>query len=286
MTGGNGNLERVVADLAERIERRYYGKYRGLVVDAEDPARLGRLRVRVPSLLGPDVVTGWATPCAPYGGSAGEGLLFVPGPGAGVWVEFEEGDLEFPIWSGTYWSRPGAVSELPRPVAADGTEAGDVQDPVTRKIIRTGKGHTLQFEDADGEETVVLRDGEHGHRVVLDGDGLAIVDGEHGHTIRLTADGIRIEDGVTDGNAVEFGPSGVTLADANGNTVVMGPAGIRIGDGAAQALVLGTDLIREVGTFLTALNTHTHLGNLGAPTSPPAAPMNLTVPVSTRHTVE
>ena len=96
-------LERIVAGLVETMERRFYGKYRAIVVDNQDPKQLGRLKVKVPSVLGADVVTGWAAPCTPYGGAADQGLLFVPERDAGVWVEFEEGDLEFPIWVGTYW---------------------------------------------------------------------------------------------------------------------------------------------------------------------------------------
>ncbi|WP_436689356.1 phage baseplate assembly protein V [Geodermatophilus sp. CPCC 205506] len=286
MIGAGAALERVVADLVERVERRFYGKYRGFVVDNEDPARLGRLRVRVPSLLGNDVVTGWAAPCLPYGGAAGEGFLFLPAPEAGVWVEFEEGDLEFPVWVGTFWSRPGDSSQLPRPTAPDGEEAGEVQDPPTRKILTTACGHTLQFEDADGEESVLLHDGVNGHLVVLDGDGLSIVDGVNGHEIRLSSSGVRITDGVSEGNTVELAAGGITLADKNQNRIVMGAGGIQLGDGAAQALVLGTQLATQVGTFLTALNAHTHVGNLGAPTSPPATPMQLSVPLSAKHKVQ
>ena len=109
------NLERVVADLAQRLEQRFYGKYLGFVVDNADPEFLGRLKLQVPSILGDQVVTGWAMPCVPYGGSAGAGLLAIPETEAGVWVEFEEGDLEFPIWVGTFWSKPGGDSELPKP---------------------------------------------------------------------------------------------------------------------------------------------------------------------------
>lgn len=181
----------MVAALVERAERRFFGKYRGRVVDNEDPLRLGRLRVSVPSVLGPDVVTGWATPCAPYGGTAGQGLLLVPDREAGVWVEFEEGDPEFPIWCGTFWSKPSAGSELPRPNKADGAEDDEPQAVPTRKTFKTRKGHTLQFEDADGAEVVLLREGVKGHRIVLYADGITVTDAT-GNTIALTKDAVTI----------------------------------------------------------------------------------------------
>lgn len=178
-------LERIVADLADSVERRYYGKYRGTVVDNEDPARLGRLKVRVPRLLGPDMVTGWATPCAPFGGATDQGFLFIPDREAGVWVEFEGGDLECPIWVGTYWSKPDSGSQLPKPQQDDGSEADDVQDPPTRKIVKTGKGHTIQFEDKDGEESIIVREGVKGHLVVLDKNGVKVTDAT-GNSIEMT----------------------------------------------------------------------------------------------------
>ena len=135
-------LEHIVARLAQEVERRYYGKYRAFVVDNADPEQLGRLKLTVPSVLGDAVVTGWAMPCVPYGGAENQGMLFVPDIDAGVWVEFEEGDLEFPIWVGTFWSKPGGQSELPTTNADDGSEES-VQDPPTRKIIKTNAGHTL-----------------------------------------------------------------------------------------------------------------------------------------------
>ncbi|MGH3901052.1 MAG: phage baseplate assembly protein V [Pseudonocardiaceae bacterium] len=201
-------LERVVADLVEKVERRYYGKYRGLVVDNADPAQLGRLRLTVPSVLGEDVVTGWATPCAPYGGAANQGLLFIPDRDAGVWVEFEEGDLEFPIWVGTFWSKPDGDSGLPKPEAADGSAQGDVQDPPTRKIIKTGKGHTIQFEDADDEEIILIREGTQGHLVTMDKNGITIIDASE-NMIVMSADGIQIKD--TTGNAIGMTADAFTL---------------------------------------------------------------------------
>jgi uncharacterized protein involved in type VI secretion and phage assembly len=219
------DLERIVAGLVETMERRFYGKYRAIVVDNQDPKQLGRLKVKVPSVLGADVVTGWAAPCTPYGGAADQGLLFVPERDAGVWVEFEEGDLEFPIWVGTYWSRPGDRSQLPKPQGDDGTEQDEVQDPPTRKILKTLKGHTVQFEDADGAEAVMVREGASGHLITMDKRGITIVD-KNQNTLLLDDDGVKITDAT--GNAVELTGSAFTLTakvpfklDASGQAVTI-----------------------------------------------------------------
>jgi uncharacterized protein involved in type VI secretion and phage assembly len=252
-------VERVVADLAQRMDRRFYGKYRGLVADNADPEQLGRLRLRVPSVTGPDVVTGWATACVPYGGAADQGMLFIPEPGAGVWVEFEEGDLEFPIWVGTFWSKPGGDTELPK---VDGA----AQDPPTRKVLKTAKGHTIAFEDKDSEELVTVVEAVNGNVITMDRNGITVVDGA--------------------GNKITMASSGITL-ETSGTQVAIGTSGVQVGgSGASEPFVLGTQFKTQVLSFITALATHTHVGNLGAPTSPPVAPMNLDVPLSTKHMVE
>ena len=280
-------LENVVANLVEKVERRFFGKYRGFVVDNADPEKLGRLKLRVPSVLGVEVVTGWALPCVPYGGAADQGFFFVPEVEAGVWVEFEEGDLEFPVWVGTFWSKPGGESELPKPNDADGAEQGSVQDPPSRKIIKTRKGHTLQFEDADGEEMVTLFEATNRHVVTLNKDGIEITDGANGHKVELTSSGIKITDGANSGNAIALDATGVTVEDANGHQIVMSPSGIQVGSSsAAEPLVLGMQLTTEFAKFIIALATHTHVGNMGAPTSPPTAPMQFKVPISTKHMTE
>jgi len=184
------SLERIVADLVQKIEQRFYGKYRGLVVDNADPEQLGRLKLRVPSVLGNDVVTGWAMPCVPYGGDANQGFLFIPEKDAGVWVEFEEGDLEFPIWVGTFWSKPGGNSELPKPNEVDGTEQGSVQDPPTRKIIKT-KWHTIQFEDKDDEEMITIKEAKNGNVITMNKDGVKITDTK-GNFIEMKKDAFNI----------------------------------------------------------------------------------------------
>lgn len=179
-------FERTVADLAREVERGYFGKYRGIVVDNADPEHLARVRVTVPSVFGGQVATGWARPCTPIGGMSGQGWLAVPRVGAGVWVEFEEGDLEFPVVTGTFWSAPGGTSEVPPGRAADGSDAG-ITDPPTRTVLTTAKGHTIQIEDADEGELILIHEAVHGHTVVLDENGIRITDGS-GNEITMTAD--------------------------------------------------------------------------------------------------
>jgi len=264
------NLEKTVAYLMQKVERRFYGKYRGFVVDNADPEQLGRLKLKVPSLLGPDVVTGWALPCTPYGGDANQGMLFIPEVGAGVWVECEEGDCEFPVWVGTFWSKPGGDSELPKPNDPDGAEQGSVQDPPTRKIIKTKKGHTIQFEDADGEEMVILHEAENGHVVVMDKDGIKITDGANGSEIVLDGSGVTIADGPNSGNQVAMGSDGMTLEDKNGNSVTMGSSG---GFPAGPGIAINGGKRVCLDGLITWLLSHQHIGNMGAPT--PLFPANM-----------
>jgi len=79
-----------------------FGKYRGKVENNIDPMQLGRLQVSVPDVLGANRL-GWAMPCVPYAGP-GVGFFALPPLGANVWVEFEGGKIDFPIWSGCFWS--------------------------------------------------------------------------------------------------------------------------------------------------------------------------------------
>ena len=271
------SLEKVVANLVQKMERRFYGKYRGFVVYNADPEQLGRLKVKIPSVLGDEVVTGWAMPCVPYGGDADQGFLFIPEVDAGVWVEFEEGDLEFPIWVGTFWSKPGGESELPKPNDPDGSEQGSVQDPPTRKIIKTKKGHTIQLEDADGEEMVTILEATNGQVITMNQDGIQIVDGANGNTILLDSNGIKAED--KNGNVITMDSSSVTI---NGSS-------IKIGDSATEPLVLGNQLKMALDNWINmTFASHMHTGNLGAPTTPPVpgAPLILDPALSPTNTVK
>jgi hypothetical protein len=127
---------------------RYYGKYRGRVVDNSDPQQLGRLRAHVPEVLG-DVDSGWALPCVPYAGD-GSGQYTIPEPGTGVWIEFEAGDPSRPIWSGCWWD----VGQLP---ANNGGESG----APSCRIIRSEQGLMLTLDDSRQVITVSDEGGSH-----------------------------------------------------------------------------------------------------------------------------
>lgn len=276
-------LEKVVADLIRKVEHRFYGKYRGFVVDNADPEKLGRLKVRVPSVLGADVVTGWAMPCTPYGGDMNQGFLFIPEVGAGVWIEFEEGDLEFPVWVGTFWSKPGGESELPKLCTSDGPDESSVQDPPTGKIIKTKAGHTIQLEDSDGNEMIRIVEGEHTHVITMDGNGITIRDGANNHaqtmdnsgisfsdginrhTINLNAQGIEVLDGINQHRIVLEG-AGITIESPTGSKIQITPAGLSIDAGPGIVEVKGSLIKLSNSAVLPVLRiTDQGIGNLGAP---------------------
>lgn len=91
----------LAAQLLEWVRSRYFGKFRGTVVDNADPQSRGRIKVSVPAVL--DTLEIWAVPCVPYAGDQ-VGWFAMPPVGAGVWVEFEAGDPSFPIWVGCFWA--------------------------------------------------------------------------------------------------------------------------------------------------------------------------------------
>ncbi|MFN7995170.1 MAG: phage baseplate assembly protein V [Bryobacteraceae bacterium] len=78
----------------------FFGKYRGTVMNNIDPMMLGRLQVTVPSVS--DAPMSWAMPCVPFAGPD-QGFVAIPAIGANVWVEFESGDPDSPVWTGCFW---------------------------------------------------------------------------------------------------------------------------------------------------------------------------------------
>ena len=132
-----------VETLLERGVDRFYGKYRGVVADTNDPLQVGRLQARVPEVLG-EAQSGWALPCAPYGG-ASCGLFTIPPVGAGVWIEFEAGDPSRPVWTGTWWG----TGDVP-------TDEQGATAQTTTKILRSEFGLIVSLDDS--KKTITLSD--------------------------------------------------------------------------------------------------------------------------------
>jgi hypothetical protein len=124
---------------------RFFGKHRGLVSDNSDPLNLGRIKATVPEVL-MDEPTGWALPALPYSGN-GVGVYTIPAVGAGVWIEFEAGDVSRPIWTGCWWSN----GQLPK----DETSASTTPD---MKIIRSEQGLLVALDD--GGKTIAISDSD------------------------------------------------------------------------------------------------------------------------------
>lgn len=91
----------LLAQLVDWVKSKKFGKYRGQVVSNEDKTTRGRLKVKVPEVLGTLEV--WAMPCVPYAGPQ-VAFFAMPPKDAGVWIEFEGGDPSFPIWTGCFWA--------------------------------------------------------------------------------------------------------------------------------------------------------------------------------------
>jgi uncharacterized protein involved in type VI secretion and phage assembly len=175
-------IDQVMARLIERVEGRYFGKYRGQVTDNKDPNNLGRIRARVPRVLG-DETSGWALPAFIYGGSSEQGLFAVPDIGAGVWIEFEGGDLSYPVWTGT-WYTGGAIPDSAQP---------------GKKVFKTKSGHKIVLDDDGG--TVEITD-SNGNTVTMDSSTVKISAGS-ATTILIDAPQIQLVDGAS--HPVVFG---------------------------------------------------------------------------------
>lgn len=145
--------EHIVERLVGRAGTSYFGKYRGIVTTIDDPNNQCRLRATVPAVLG-EQECGWAMPAAPFAGD-GHGMVLLPETGSGVWIEFEAGQLDNPIWSGAWW----ASGQRPEPQGA------------AQRVFVSKHGHKLVMDD--------------------DADMLILAHGS-GPEIRMTATGITI----------------------------------------------------------------------------------------------
>jgi uncharacterized protein involved in type VI secretion and phage assembly len=157
----------------------FWGKYAGVVTNVDDPYRRGRIRAKVPDVTG-DEESGWALPCFPVAGR-GMGWFAVPPVGAPVWLEFERGDPERPIWCGGLWE---SSADVPAPLQSD---------PTRKVLLQTSSGHRILLDDTPGSGGITI-EAAGGQKIVLDASGIRIDTGA-GRTIELSASGISMNGG-------------------------------------------------------------------------------------------
>ncbi len=157
----------------------FYGKYRGIVTDNKDPLMIGRVCAKVPDVLG-DLESGWAMPCAPFGGKAA-GFFALPATGAGVWIEFEQGDPDYPIWSGCWW---GSAAEMSPVLLAP---------PYKKMMVKTEGGNSILLDDTPGIGGITLETSG-GQKIVINSMGIEITNGQ-GASIKMTGLQISINNG-------------------------------------------------------------------------------------------
>lgn len=163
-------MDRALEDLLEHLRTRFYGKYRGVVTDV-DP-KTCRIKAEVPAVYG-STKSGWCMPCVPYAGPK-VGIAFLPEVGSAVWIEFEGGDVSYPIWSGCFWRR----GEVP----------GDVD--ATVKVIVTSAPLELKLDDTAG--SITLSD-HNGNTVTLDSSGIKVANG--GQQFVVSSSNVNVNNG-------------------------------------------------------------------------------------------
>lgn len=186
-----------------RYRGKFYGKYRGEVVEKDDPKKLGRLRVHVPTIHGTDFLTGerpvsgWAFPAFGSGGE-NSGVFFIPPVGSTVWVEFEEGFVERPIWQHGAWTLLGGEEDTPRHARGNYDESDNFErgtdlipppqlaaDYGSANIVQSPSGHKLELDDTPNRKRVVLEHSTGARLEILDdGTIMQIAAGNQRNVVR------------------------------------------------------------------------------------------------------
>jgi uncharacterized protein involved in type VI secretion and phage assembly len=161
---------------------KYYGKYRATVLDNIDPMQMGRIMVQVADVSNV-IPSSWAMPCLPFAGIQ-SGFYAVPAIGSGVWVEFEQGDPDYPIWVGCYW---GSAAEVPALALA-------APPAIQQVVVQTTQMNTLVISDVPGPTGGIILKSTSGALIAINDIGITIDNGQ-GATIVMTGPSITINEG-------------------------------------------------------------------------------------------
>jgi uncharacterized protein involved in type VI secretion and phage assembly len=161
---------------------RYFGKYRGTVLDNVDPLQIGRILAIVPDISG-TLPSSWAMPCLPWGGVE-NGLFCVPPIGAGVWIEFEQGDPDYPVWTGCFW---GSAAEVPAAALLS-------PPPIPAITLQTVGQNSLAISDLPGPTGGIVIKSTTGATITVNETGIVIQNGQ-GASIAMVGPSVTINDG-------------------------------------------------------------------------------------------
>lgn len=163
-------------------KNRFFGKYRGTVVQNVDPEQRGRIQAMVPDISGL-TPSSWALPCMPLAGKQ-SGVYVVPQIGAGVWIEFEQGDPDYPVWTGGFW---GSAAEVPALALA-----GNPASPSL--VLQSGLQSGITISDVPGPTGGILIKSASGAMILVNDVGITISNGK-GASVVLAGPTVTINNG-------------------------------------------------------------------------------------------
>jgi uncharacterized protein involved in type VI secretion and phage assembly len=160
----------------------YFGKYRGTVLNNVDPMQMGRLQVVVPDVAGV-IPSTWAMPCFPIAGKQ-MGAYLIPQIGSGVWVEFEQGDPDHPVWTGCYY---GSAAEVPALAFAGVPASPNI-------VFQTTAQNTVVISDLPGPTGGIMLKSTTGATIIVNDTGIYIQNGK-GASLVMTGPTVTINNG-------------------------------------------------------------------------------------------
>jgi uncharacterized protein involved in type VI secretion and phage assembly len=161
---------------------KYYGIYRGTVVNNVDAMQLARIQVLVPDVGGITPST-WAMPHVPFTGKQ-MGAFVVPQIGSGVWVQFEAGDPDRPVWSGGFWGNAAEVPAL--------ALAGPPGNP--NVVIQSALQNAVVISDLPGPTGGIMLKSATGATIIVNDTGIYIQNGK-GASIVMTGPTVTVNNG-------------------------------------------------------------------------------------------
>ncbi len=158
----------------------FIGKYRAIVMDNKDPEHRGRIKCKCPQVLGAEVLN-WALPCLPYGGNKNTGFFSIPQEGSSVWIEFEQGDANRPVWVGVWWAVPEGENDVPsetylKEKASGGSvwdeaETGEeIRESPDNHVWQTATGHRIELDETECQHKIKITDNKGQHILIRSQD--------------------------------------------------------------------------------------------------------------------